>query len=289
LRLALAEPRAPELLESVSMVMSRPAATLLYEQAPNIDEAAVIKALRHFHPQACGDAKFVRKLIGSSRSHQLKVSGQTVNIAVAKSTLPDSEWRSTAEGSCNWDKAVEVCARHRAHVSVSAAEPMGKLACARLTCAVAGAIAIAHRDLPLAGLWQDGITVINAGSRFSELATLAFKPAPDIPTVLWVTMLSFTDHVTQTALIFTVGLGRFGHLELEFEAPLQHERILWDQCRSVIAYCVEHEGEQLGHGAQFAVPKLVHYFVAKRASERFNGVGVYAAKLTVTNDAASNK
>jgi hypothetical protein len=165
---------------------------------------------------------------------------------------------------------------------------MGKLARARLTSAVAGAIAIAHPDLPLAGMWRDGIAVINAGSRFIELSRKSFNPAPDIPTVLWVTMRSFTDHATQTAIIFTVGLGRFGHLELEFEAPLQHQRILFDQCRSVIAYCVEHEGEQLGHGAQFAVPKVVHYFIAKRASERFNGVGVYAAKLTILSDTDPN-
>ena len=254
---------------------------LLYGEPLAINADAVIQAMRHFHPNDCADAGVVRSGASAADFQQFRVGDRTISVDVKPKPLPEETWLGAAQ-QCNWAKAVEVCSGHRAHAVVSVdGRPAGTLADARLNAAVAGSIAVAHGNAPVAAIWVDGIAILNEGKKFRELAIMAFKRAPSAPFALWVDMLSFTAHDTQTAVIFTVGLGRFGHLELEFEAPVQHQKLLWEQCRNVIGYLIEHEGEMLQHGATFAIPRVVSYVVQKKASQRFGGVGVYAAKLDV--------
>jgi len=264
------------------MSEAAPVTYLLYQDALTIDTAAVIKALRHFHPELCKDAAVIKSLWGSGSKPRFSVGGRVVAVDSRPAPLSSERWHAIAANGCNWSTAVETCSRHRAHISVTIeGAPRGKLADARLNAAFAGAVAIAHQNLPLAALWHDGISVLNAGSTFTELAIKASKASPDIPAVLWVTMLPLTEDKTQTAIVFTVGLGRFGHLELEFEAPVKHTKLLWEQCQNVIGYLVEHEGERLQNGAMFAIPGVCSYIVGLQASTRFNGVGVYKARLDV--------
>jgi len=262
-----------------------PTATILLEQPVTIDKAGLLRALHHFHPRHCGDAIVVDEGILPPNCVHIKVAGQTVALHAFPSMLPEDQWRYSAEEACNWPNAVAGCQRHRAHVVVGIVGPtIDKLACARLTSAVAGVLAVAHLPIVLAGLWQDGITILTEGRRWAELSTQAFSQGEGFPAALWTCLLSFTEHDTQTAIILTVGLGRFAQLELEFEAPVKHQKILIEQCNNVIAYLVQN-GPVLPDKASFAIPKVVHFTVFQRASERFGGIGVYAAKLVIMDGA----